>query len=83
MFTDRTTIATLHLAAPPPVAVLASRSPPFENCASIPPKAANKKSQLDSWLFFHDINTPSKDVSNSNVRLGFKAAHMVTLGFRW
>jgi hypothetical protein len=29
------------------------------------------------------ISTPSKNVSNSNVPLGFRAAHMVTLGYRW
>jgi hypothetical protein len=31
---------------------------------------------------YTSISTPSKNVSNSNVPLGFTAAHMVTLGYR-
>jgi hypothetical protein len=45
------------------------------------PKAAKKNNLIAG--FCHNINTPSKDVSNSNVPPGFRVAHMVTLGYRW
>jgi hypothetical protein len=34
-------------------------------------------------LRYTDISTPSKSVSNNNAPLGLRAAHMLTVGYRF